>query len=223
MNRSLRTVFKAAAAATLLLASTASAATNPITLRFESKAAVATGATPGKPVKFFAVSNDSQEYFADIRRIEAVVIASAEGTARLDVEAGVAGRAVWFAVDVHAGEYAVASPGGFALRRLAWPTEMLETKHATRGDVLNIPFPEADVAIVRHDGSSWSVKATKGARHDLDGKVTGRRMLLAPSSLKKRSGDGDPTLTELRDKDLLIVVDPYSLVFFAGTIKREAK
>lgn len=207
----------------VVVAHTAGAAEGTVHIRFDATSVIATGATPGKSVQFFAITNDSQEYSTDIRRVSEVIQAGDDGTARLDVAYGVGLRALWFAIDVHSGEYAVASPGGFPLRRVAATPDAMESKHPTRGDVLAVPFAEAEILVVRDGGGSWAARATKGSRQDLDAKRTGRRMLIAPASLKKSHGEGPPALDGLQNKDILVVVDPYTLVFFVGSITREAK
>ena len=70
--------------------------------------------TPGGDVVWLAMLRKMVEYEAVYLRRQAVVQADAKGVAELPVADGVPPQAIWIAIDLKTGAYAMASPAGFS-------------------------------------------------------------------------------------------------------------
>jgi hypothetical protein len=196
----------------LLLCVTSAAATDPLAIAFSQKEVTASGFTPKAPVVFFSVANQTGQFYATLVRREKVVTADSSGTAVYKLDEDLPRRSVWFAINLRTGEFAVAAPPTFPLRPTL-PQPTLARDSATGLDLVDLSADYAEILVVQPGMGAWTDSVAKGSLKDLN--RTGLSLRTTPSSfLAVDKSNTHPD--HLTPADLLIIVDPHSLRFFAG-------
>jgi hypothetical protein len=183
-----------------------------LTLQLDATGAVASGATAGQSVVFFALTRTEARYqsvYATHREI--VSDGDADGVVRFEPPAGVAWKSVFLAVDLTSGEVAVAAPEGFPLTEAPTPTQV---QRGTSGalDKLHVADRRAEVTVVRPGVGAWGALAYDGGPSDKDAELYDE-MELDPADLSPL-GSVTTALTSLSASDLVLVIHP-EFVFYS--------
>jgi hypothetical protein len=195
-------------------------ATSPVTLRFEPGAVVAQGITPGAQVVWFSIAREPQGYISRVVRREDVVSADSEGRAVFPLAQGAPFKSIWVAVDLADGRFAVAAPEGSPLREVDFPADgvrpvggLMRELHDSRG--------AAEILVVRPGVGAWGLSVADGGRTDEDGANDGALV----SSLREARaiGGGPATPEHFSPKDVLVMIDPQGMEFYAVSLPEEAR
>jgi len=195
--------------------STAVAQTPPPSLAFGSSEVVASGVTPGGRVVFFAVTQEiSEDEVATLHRRDGVRIdADGDGVVSFDLGGPVAQRAIWLAVDLATGAYALTTPNGDPPSQSVFVGE---------GLVLGAPVGAPDsiedartfleVLLVRPGVAAWARTVADGGTTDADAKVDGavEAAIDAFSQIDPDTG-AIPAPTRFAAQDLVFSFDPMSM------------
>ncbi len=186
-------------------------------LAFEESAVLVSGATPEGEVVVFGLGRDRQRAIPRTLRIENRLEADAEGAVRWEIGEPLMVHSVWAVVDLATGEYALGAPEGHELERIELPAQGLGANArflAHEGRFLDLllvrpasgPDGEAGVGF-------WGIALGDGGGLDADGAADSRISLDVTRLLAL--GDSGPAPERLRSKDVLVGVDPQTLVVYA--------
>ncbi|HEY0510864.1 MAG TPA: hypothetical protein VGH73_03110 [Thermoanaerobaculia bacterium] len=158
----------------LLIAGAASAQTTP-SFSFEDSAVVAGGMTPGGSVIWFGVEYQVDASFStDVFQHFDAGTAAADGTARLDLGRSLVPHAIWVAVDLASGRYAMSGTrGGRLLRADPSSVSSLVPGGGTVSDQIVDHRPYILGLAVRPGVGAWSFGGGDGGSRDLDGASNG--------------------------------------------------
>lgn len=175
---------------------------------------------PGSTVALLAVAHEPAYYMMRlVSRRELLKDDDKDGVVRYVPDHDVAFRSLWIVVDVASGESTMVTPAGYT------PVEMYQ-RGAGRGkavqsilNTLDIGREVVEILIVRPGEGAWFVTARDRGFADQDGQANGR-IRLDPKKLRSPQGTyGDPPHA-LKNGDLVVVVDPDLLEYWAATIGR---
>lgn len=183
------------------------------TLEFETKRVVLGGLTPSGEVAWYSVSREPQGYSTLIAQRSGSVTADESGAAAIDLESDVAPASVWVVVDLERGSFTAAAPAGSSFRDiggdqwtgLASPDQLVEAR------------PYLELFVARPGIGTWALAAGDGAEGDEDGEQDGT--LLVPFATMEPLGFSPPAPAELQAADVLVVVDPRALEYYAVAIQ----
>jgi hypothetical protein len=184
-------------------------------LSFETSEVVASGVTLGGRVVFFAVTQEiSEDEVATLHRRDAVRIdADGDGVVSFDLGGPVAQRAIWLAVDLATGAYALTTPSGDPPSQAVFVGE---------GLVLGAPVGAPDsiedartfleVLLVRPGVAAWARTVADGGTTDGDAKVDGAvdAALDSLAQIDPETGES-PAPSRFVDQDLVFSFDPMSM------------
>jgi hypothetical protein len=175
-------------------------------LAFEAQAVVASGLTPGKKVVWFGVEHriDAELSRELVRRFD-IASVGADGTARLSLNQPPATRSFWVAVDLKSGEFALAAPEGYRLRRPLKPSQLSAAAGAGADGILDERRYLVGL-VVRPGEGAWSFAGGDGGDQDADGLSDGR-VRFALDRLPPIAGSPAPP-KKVNGADLWFVVDP---------------
>jgi len=171
-------------------------------LTFEAQAVVASGLTPGEKVVWFGVEHRIDADFSRqlVRRFDLADV-GADGGARLALQQPPAPRSFWVAVDLKSGDYALAAPEGYRIRRPLKPSQL---SAASDGIVDDRRYLIG--LVVRPGEGAWSFA---GGDQDADGRSDGR-VRFALDELKPLPGSPPPP-KKVKGSDLWFIVDPLKM------------
>ncbi len=192
------------------------AQTPALSLTLGTSEAIASGATPGGRVVFFAVTQEiSEDEVATLRRRDGVQIdADGDGAVSFDLGGPVAPRSIWLAVDLATGAYAQATPGGDPPKQGAFegPGLVLGAPLGTSDSISDLrTFLE--VLVVRPGVAAWARTLADGGASDSDGKVDGsvEARLDALTQMVDPTGAESPAPSRFVAQDLIFSFDPMAL------------
>jgi hypothetical protein len=176
---------------------------------------VASGVTPGGRVVFFAVTQEiSEDEVATLHRRDGVRIdTDGDGVVSFDLGGPVAPRAIWLAVDLATGAYALTTPNGDPPSQAVFVGE---------GLVLGAPVGAPDsiedartfleVLLVRPGVAAWARTVADGGTTDADAKVDGAvdAAIDAFSQIDPDTGE-IPAPTRFVAQDLIFSFDPMNM------------
>jgi hypothetical protein len=191
--------------------SAAAGATKP-TLDFEAQRVVLGDLTPSGNVAWYSISREPQGYSTLIAQRSGFVTADAVGEASIELERDVAPASVWVVVDLDHGGFTVASPSGTSFREIgadegsvtASPDGELSLVHAR---------PYLELFLARPGVGAWVMAAGDGAAGDDDGEQDGT-LLITFATMQPLEASPPPP-DELRANDVLVMVDPRALEYYA--------
>jgi hypothetical protein len=178
-------------------------------ITFEAQAVVASGLTPGEKVAWFGVEQRIDADFSReiVRRFD-LAAAGADGTARLALKQPAAERSFWVAVDLKSGEYALAAPGGYRIRRPLRPSQV--SAAAGSGSDRIVDDRRYLVGLVVRPGEgAWSFVGGDGGDQDADLRNDGR-VRFALDGLTPLPGSPPPP-SQVNGSDLWFIVDPLKM------------
>ena len=121
---------------------------------------------------------------------------------------------MWAAVDLATGGFTLAAPEGFELRQVSFPGNALGAARRALSDRRRF----LEILVVRPgagaDAGAWGGRFGDGSPSDDDG-VEDRGVRARLSSLEPIAPDGVPAPDHLAAGDVVIVVDPETLQFYA--------
>ncbi|HEX4965587.1 MAG TPA: hypothetical protein VF173_32555 [Thermoanaerobaculia bacterium] len=204
--RAARCTWRSLTLAVLLFPVASQAQAQPA-ITFEESAVVASGLSPGKTMVFFGVERRvDAEYSNDLyQRYQAATVA-ADGTARFTLEQPVALRSIWTAVDLETGNFALASPKGYRLARLAAAPSRLVAGSSSGPDEIVDNRGSLMGLVVRPGVGAWTLAGADGGPGDADGASDGR-LTLALDKLEPLPGS-PASPAKVGASDLWFVVDP---------------
>ena len=188
-----------------------------LTLSFETRAVVVTGATPHSDVILLGVTREPRLYNAHtiIRRLVQKDVPNAP--VRFEFDRDLALASLYAAVDTRTGASAINTPSGFPLR-LHEISPAAFHKNGS-GDIvdLTLTLNWVEVLYVKPGGGgSWSLSTLEGAPNDGDGKPNGR-LVIAPAKMRGNTASA-PGLQKFTPHDVIIVLDPGTLSAYATEV-----
>jgi len=189
-------------------------APKPPQIRFEPQAVVAEGISPGKKVVFFSIAREVSGYATTtVHRQEILSDADGKGIVRFELGREVPFKSVWFAVDLDTGQFAVAAPEGFPLREVPFPARAIPAAL----NRLELQRSLVEVVLVRPAVGAWAVRVGDGGALDEDREADGT--LRAALSNLTPLGESPAPPERLRPDDLLLVIDPQTLVYLTARLR----
>jgi len=192
------------------------------TLVISSQAVTASGMTPGGAVVWLGMARQVVEYEAAFVRRHGIVQADALGNAPLPVTEALPHQSIWLAIDLATGNYATASPAGFAPLALPLGPEALEVRGSGVADRLADVADYAEVLLVRPGKGAWGKAVARGGADDDEGNPGDAAFRLAFDKLEPVPGTAAPSPGKLGAKDLVFVLHPRAmaigLVTFGGQL-----
>lgn len=195
---------------------TADAATP--TVRFDARSVAVAGLTPSGSVAWTSVSREPQGYSTLIARRSGVAPADGSGEATIELDGDVATASVWVVVDLDEGGFAVAAPPGSSFREVAFDGRSVVANPQGKLNRLVHTRPYVELFLARPGVGAWVMTAGEGAAGDDDGEQDGslrtRLESLEPLAASPPPPDG------LEADDVLVMVDPRSLEYYAVELRR---
>jgi len=130
---------------------------------------------------------------------------------------GISDRSVWIAVDVETGSYAIATPLGFALQRLPFPTTLLKKDAEGILGLFDHDMLRAEMLIVRPRVGAWRLAAHEGENGDSD-KLHNGKLSLAAADARPVAGPTTPP-SRLKRRDVIAVLNPGTLEVYVGEVE----
>lgn len=174
-------------------------------IAFESSAVVASGLTPGRSVAWFGVERIvDPDLAAELVQRAEPKTAGADGVSRLELARPVSQRSLWVAVDVESGEFAVAAPDGYEIRRRPRPSRLVPGEGSRPDEIEDGPGYLYGL-MVRPGEGAWILRGGDGSPQDQDGETDGR-VRFALDRLEPLPGS-PAAPAKARGTDLWFVVD----------------
>lgn len=173
-----------------------------------------TGFNRRREVVIFGDANIPLPFAGRLRSYFQVVTTDDSGGFRWEPAGAVPARSIWFAVDVASSDFAVAKPGSTQMLQaeLTKPDVLDGIDGAT--DALSLSEYQLDVLLVRANDAVWIGSVMRHSSADLNRAKPGT-LRFDPSAMTSVRG-GKHTPGHLLPSDLVIVIEPVSLRFYAG-------
>jgi hypothetical protein len=202
-------------AALLVLLGTAAAAQPAIS--FEDQAVVAKGLTPGGAVAWFSVSNERADWLDMLIRRQVETIADGAGSSKFALDSAPSGLSVWAVVDLSTGAFDMVAPPGGRLREISFPKSGLASSAGGKVAYFADDRPLIEVLVARPKVGAWGITAGDGTADDADGATDGHTRISFASMKPLKLGR--PAVAGVQPGDAVIVVDPYTMEVYAGTVE----
>jgi hypothetical protein len=206
------------AAAFLLIALRADGATSDgPAVTFEERAIEIGNVTPSGEVVVFGIARDQLQVEAAHIAAYKFILRDANGTGRVRFTAGrpIDTRGVWAFVDVATGRTTVV-PRGLAGNALVLPPGVVKhVKHLDKSRI-GLALPLAELLVVRPGEGAWMSIIGDGGPADDDG-LTNGVAACAPEAMKHVKSKETRKLDRIRKGDVVVVIDPVSLGWFASS------
>lgn len=187
-------------------------------VRFDARSVALTGLTPSGSVAWTSVSREPQGYSTLTASRSGVATADALGEATIELEGDVATASVWVVVDLDGGGFAVAAPQGTSFREIAFDGRSVVADPQGKLNRLVHTRPYVELFLARPGVGAWATAAGEGAEGDDDGVQDGSlRITLA--GLQPLAASPPPP-DELAAGDVLVMVDPRTLEYYAVELRR---
>jgi len=191
-----------------------------IDLSFEDLAVVASDLTPGGDAVFFSVARIPRGYLNQVVRFRSIELVDPFGEARFSPETDdgtVPLKSVWAVVDLASGAYGVGAPPRFKLREVAFPGRGFEVGAPGLVNRLRHRFSFVDMLLVRPGVGAWWLRAHDVGPHDRDGADddVSTTALEDMEPLGSALGQAPPPPDRFGQDDVLVVIDPRTLRFYA--------
>lgn len=183
------------------------------TLEFEAQRAVLGGFTPWGNVAWYSVSREPQGYSTLIVQRSGFATADALGEGAIELEVDVAPASVWVVVDLDHGGFTVASPPGTSFLDIGFDGQWMAAGSLGEPDGLVHARPYLELFLARPGVGAWVMAAGDGAEGDDDGEQDGS--LCTTFANMQPLEASPPPPRELQAKDVLVMVDPRALEYYA--------
>jgi hypothetical protein len=187
-------------------------------VRFEQKSIVVEGVNPGREILLFGVWHQPIPHSTSVRRWDRIAAdEDRDGKVVFTFDADIPFRSIWAAVDMHGGEFVVASPEGFDLRTNPLPGGAMKK---AGDDVVALDFESysADWLVVRGGAGAWRYDARQNdplTDESPDGSV----IRVDPAKFTAVAGKA-PAPKVLTPGDLILLIDPFELNFYFAKVGR---
>lgn len=167
---------------------------------------------PNGNVYAFGVSREPRgDHTAVVPREVALSDTDGDGTVEWELEADIARRSIWLAVDRSTGEATVAVPQGYPVTELDLTGEHLK-KDVTRAVAqIAVPGTLVEVVVVRPGSGVW--RATIGLHSASDETRDRGKVTVSTAKLQARVGTTDPAPKHLKKGDVVFFLDSYSATY----------
>lgn len=186
-------------------------------ISFEEKAVVARGLPPGGQAVLFGIAREPQGFFTRVVRRQDLLPADASGQARLDLGRTVPPNSIWFAVDLGSGSFRSASPQGSGAKEIAIPGDAVRVGSSGRAGRLFSTIGFVEILYVRPSRGAWSL--TVGHGGESDDPDSPDHSIAAALDRMRPLGSSPPPPNDFAPGDVVLVVDPRQLVFFAAQVR----
>jgi hypothetical protein len=199
------------------------AAAPPLELTFEPGALVVSGLTPGGEALLFSVAREPRGYFTRVARRDEVLVADATGAARFELlaedgaPADLPLKAVWVVVDWTSGGIGASATPGFPAEERGLPPGTLRRGPGNLLNRLADRLESAEIVLIRPGGLEsrgiWGLSVMDGSVFDQDESDDGAFEAALDDLIPL--ADGPPPPEEVVAGDVVVLVDPRTLTFFA--------
>lgn len=187
------------------------------TLVFEEQRVVLGGLTRAGNVAWYSISREPQGYSTLIVQRSGLVTADEVGEAAIELGSDVAPASVWIVVDLDEGGHTVASPPGTSFRDIGGDEWSGAAGPDGVIDHLVHARPYLEIFLARPRVGAWVMAAGDGAAGDDDGEQDGT--LVTIFATMQPLGASPPAPVELQAGDVLIVIDPRALEYYAVSVQ----
>jgi hypothetical protein len=188
-----------------------------LAISFGSNSVDVTGASPNGHVAFLGVAHEfskSQPPVPNLVERAQIVTADQNGLAHLPLAGSVPLRAVWGAVDVLTGNFAMGPSDGFPAAK-ADPTSVVKNDNAGQLKKVEWPYTELELLLVRPGGGVWRLYVGKHA--DLDENKAHTFIRVDVKSFKPL--DAAPPPAHFERGDILLLIDPHTMAYASIEVK----
>jgi hypothetical protein len=175
---------------------------------------VADGVTPGGQVAWFSVAYDRAGSRNRITRRERIDTDAGKGSVVFDLGGTVPHASIWAVVDLTTGAYAVASPGRASPPEVPFPSAALVNSSQGQPQQLVADAALVEVFVARPDVGAWVLTVRRGETLDV-GHGAGNQTHVAFGSMHAVGGS-QASPSQLQSGDVVIVIDPLKMTFFAS-------
>jgi len=181
------------------------AATTSPAIAFSARSVTVTDVTPVSKVILFGILRDPVPYAVSAHNFTLAQASDASGSVTFDLNADIAGPAIFAAVDYDSGRYALAASAGQTPRIITLPKNALKKKDEEY-QFLELETRWLEGLCVRPKKGAWSIFVTDGARLDHDGDTDGM-VLIDAAEMHSLVGE-EVSPRKFRPHDVVIVIDP---------------
>jgi len=182
---------------------------------FEEAAVLAAGLTPSGDAVFWSVGREPLGHHQQVVESQGIAVVDALGEARFEPREGtVLLKSVWAVVDVASGAFAVGAPPGFRLREAPFLGRGFDVGAPGLVNRLRHELESIFALVVRPRVGAWRLESWDTSEKDRDGEDDGRVVMSLEDLEPLEAAGPDPPERFNRD-DVIVVVDPVSLRFYA--------
>ena len=197
---------------TTSLAFGAEKADGSIQISFTESAMRASGVSQGGDAIVFACTIGRYSGFQKLgRHAEVIHDADRDGAIELTIAKPTI-SSLWVVVDFTTGAYAVAAPPGLEVRSMNVP----EHGWKKGREHFDLRRDYLEVLVVRPGEGAWTLSASEGGANDDDGNLNSVLRARLASMQRLHGADTAPRPPVIVPKDLLVVIDPHYLDYFAS-------
>jgi hypothetical protein len=170
------------------------------------------GVVPNGSIAWFGVEQEVDPDFSVTRRArEGVVLAGADGVARIDLDPPPAKRALWVVVDLQSGDFVAGTPEGYRLNRLDRGKVPCrgDIRADSRDDGLLDDRTQIEGVMVRPGVGVWRFSGSDGGPEDDDGEHDAHLRLALPAF--RALGSSPKAPSKIEGRDLWFVIDPVAM------------
>jgi hypothetical protein len=180
------------------------------TIQITADGVTVQGLTPGGGVAWFSVWHETVDYSSRYSRRELLDGADRQGTARFPLTEQSPEEAIWIAVDLTSGAYALATPEGFTIQRVV-PQSAASRRPGDAPDQIvdHRAFLEGLLVRPGEGGGAWGFTGGDGGAIDDDGANNGRLVISLDRTRPLGTSPAPPA--KLADGDLWFVIDPLKM------------
>jgi hypothetical protein len=202
----------------VVLALTPAADAATPTVRFDARSVALAGLTPSGSIAWTSVSREPGGYSTLTASRSGVATADALGEAMIELDGDVATASVWVVVDLDGGDFAVAAPEGTSFREIAFDGRSVVANPQGKLNRLVHARPYIELFLARPGVGAWVMTAGEGAAGDDHEEQNGS--LRATLATMQPLAASPPPPDELEVDDVLVMVDPRSLEYYAVKFRR---
>jgi hypothetical protein len=179
-------------------------------LRFEERAIVVSGVTPGARTMWLAVIHEPHGYHPRITdRSSVVADDDRDGVVRLTMDQGVRNDSVWVVVDMMSGDHVVETPSPARVKHVSLSPGLLHRKGNGKGASIENVSQWMVFWCVRPGVGVWKSIVDDGSATDADGIVDGKLTSALSSMVSVDSNQIPPD--DFQRGDVLVAVDLFGL------------
>lgn len=202
----------------------AAATQPPLAISFAGSAVHITGATANGQVALVSVMREpSRRMLVRLTDTQQLLPSSGAGTVDFALGRQVPACSVWAAVDLASGHYAFATPPGFVAQELPFPASVVKNTPATDAydELQNSHFLLHMLWVHTGQGNqagAWFTRVADGGTMDRDEKNDGQTLTTTEQFAPLGTSGTSPK--KIKKDDVLIMIDPFEMQYFATTVTK---